>query len=236
MDVSNPNKMKKAVISGDIVSSTSLNNSGKQLLEEALRNLLADLRQCFDVFGRLVKGDYLECVIADEKQALQVMLAIKAFVKSIELTSATHASDPLRFKHFSAHGIRLAMGYGTLDRYEPQNGIIDGEAIYWSGRKINEESTHKKSRVSIKQTLFFISDNEPLNSEMEMVLAFLDVLLTKATPKQCIVLYLKLKGFTEEQIAKHLTISQPVVNRHSSAIGYHAIEKALEHFSNTIKP
>lgn len=228
--------MKQTVISGDIVSSTSLNDAGKALLEASLRQLLVGLEADFGVFGRLVKGDYVECVVPDPKQALRVMLAIKAFVKSIEMQPSVHVADASRFKHFAVHGIRLAMGYGELARFDPEKGIIDGEAIYWSGRKINEESTHRRQRVTIKHTLFFISDNADLNDEMAMVLALLDVLLSKATSKQCLVVYLKLRGCDEAEIATRLDVSQPVVNRHSSALGWHAIDGAVRRFTQIVNP
>ena len=41
--------------------------------------------------------------------------------------------------------------------------VIDGEAIYYSGRKISEERpTYNKERIVIKNTLFFNSGDEKL--------------------------------------------------------------------------
>jgi hypothetical protein len=164
------------------------------------------------------------------------MLAIKAYVKAIAMTPSVHASNAVRFKYFTDHGIRLAIGYGELSRFDPSKGTVDGEAVYLSGRKISEESTHQKARVSIKNTLFFVSHHQALNNEIEPLLALLDVLLAKATGRQCQVLYLKLRGLSEEAIAEAMSVSQPVVNRHSTAIGWHAIEKTIIRFSDIIKP
>jgi hypothetical protein len=161
-------------------------------------------------------------------------LIIKAFIKSISGDEKLYHDDS-RFKFFKIHGIRLAIGYGELTRFEPAKGIIDGEAIYLSGRRINEELTYNKERIVIKNTLFFVSGNEELNREFEPLLALIDVLLSKATAKQCEVLYMKLMDLNEEAIAIKMNIAQPVVNQHSTSVGWNAIEKAVIRFREVLK-
>lgn len=220
--------MNYVVISGDIVSSTSLIPSDKIILEQALQSLLHDLKTEFNVYGRLLKGDYIECVVENPKEGLRVALAIKSFVKGISINLDQYKSKK-RAKLFKAHGIRLAIGYGTLSRFDPEAGIIDGEAIYFSGRMINSKSTHDKERIVIKNTLFFNSNNLQLNKQFEAMLALLDILFSKATSRQSEVLYLKLLGRDEETIAKQLGIDQSVVNRHSTSVGWNAIETTVNY-------
>lgn len=226
--------MKKAVISGDIVASTSLTDEGRTHIEENLNKLLEDLHAKYKLFGRMIKGDYLECVVPDAEESLRITLIIKAFIKSISADEILF-SDDNRFKFFKIHGIRLAIGYGELTRFEPAKGIIDGEAIYLSGRRINEELTYNKERIVIKNTLFFVSGNEALNREFEPLLALIDVLMSKATAKQCEVLYMKLMNLNEEAIAQKMNIAQPVVNQHSTSVGWNAIEKAVIRYSEVLK-
>ncbi len=226
--------MKKAVISGDIVASTSLTNEGKTYIEEKLNKLLEDLRVKFQLFGRMIKGDYLECMVPEPQESLRIALIIKAYIKSISADEIL-SSDDSRFRFFKIHGIRLAIGYGELTRFEPSRGIIDGEAIYLSGRRINEELTYNKERIVIKNTLFFVSADEELNKEFESLLSLIDVLMSKATAKQCEVLYMKLMNLNEEAIAQRMKIAQPVVNQHSTSIGWNAIEKAVIRYSEVIK-
>ena len=54
--------MNYSVISGDIISSSSLTAQDKSELEKQLAKLLADLKLHFNVFGRVLKGDYIECM------------------------------------------------------------------------------------------------------------------------------------------------------------------------------
>jgi len=226
--------MNYSVISGDIVSSTSLSVEDSKFVEENLKNLLNDLKQEFNVYGRIIKGDYLECVVPNAAEGLQVALAIKSFVKAIPIETKKYKKEDNRVKQFKIHGIRLAIGYGELSRYNPEEGVIDGEAIYLSGREISGETTYNKERIVIKNTLFFASKNEDLNKNFQPLLALLDVLFSKATSRQCEVLYLKLMNNQEEEIAKRLGIGQSAVNQHSTSVGWNAIDEAVNYFKMII--
>jgi len=226
--------MNYSVISGDIVSSTSLKSDDRKLVAESLSKMLRDLKQEFGVYGRIIKGDYLECVAPNAGQGLQVALAIKSFVKAIPIETKQYKNEDSRVKQFKTHGIRLAIGYGELSRYLPEEGVIDGEAIYFSGREISGETTYNKERIVIKNTLFFASKNETFNKSLQPLLALLDVLVGKATARQCEVLYLKLMNNQEEEIAKKLGIGQSAVNQHSTSVGWNAIEEAVRYFKTII--
>ena len=224
--------MKYAVLSGDVVAFTSLSNSQKEDLEARLRNLNITLAMKFNTYSRLVKGDYWECVVPQVEHALTVALLAKSWVKAFTVRPQKNQK---RLKSFETYGIRLAVGLGTLDRFEPERGIVDGEAIYRSGRKINDESTHSKKRVVIKNTLFFESGNPDLDQQMEPLISLLDHTINKATEKQSLILYHKLLGKSEKAIAEELDISQSSVNQHSTSLGWNAIEKAVTYFQQKMK-
>ena len=221
--------MNYSVIAGDIVSSTSLLSKDREKIEENIANLFKDLSIHFNAYGRIIKGDYIECVIPESGEGLRVALAIKSYIKSINLDAVPYNRNN-RAKQFFIHGIRLAIGFGTLDRFSPNEGVIDGEAIYFAGREISGESTYNKERIVIKNTLFFNSANENLNRVFLPMLSLLDVLLAKATARQCKVLYLKLLNYPETEIAKLLGIGQSAVNQHSTSIGWNAIDEAVNYY------
>lgn len=224
--------MKRAVISGDIVAFTSLSNELKEFLEKRLQALTKKLEPRYNTYARLIKGDFLECVVPNPEDALVVALLIKSWVKAVPIQAK---KKDKRIRYFETYGIRLAIGYGTLDRFDREKDTIDGEAIYMSGRKINEEGTHGKERITIKKTLFFVSADDPLNKAMEPLMALVDHTMNKATAKQCEVLHYKLLGDSEAKISRTLGISQPVVNQHSTSVGWSAIEKAVDYFHQRIK-
>src|SRR5690606_25166897 len=130
----------KATISGDIVSSTALSPEGRILLEKRMEKLIKLLNEHFGAFARVIKGDYLECYLPQAEEALRIALLIKCFIKSADIGSDESKKETALFR---THGIRLAIGVGEITRFDAIKGIIDGEAIYLSGRLINQQgSTH----------------------------------------------------------------------------------------------
>jgi len=226
--------MNRAVISGDIIAYTSLSDADKPKIENSIGQLFQELESRFDVFSRMIKGDYLECYIPDPANALRVALLIKSFIKACALE--LDDSKDKRLSAFKTHGIRLAIGIGEITRFDRDKGIIDGEAIYFSGRTISDISaTFDKERIVIKSTLFIKTNDERLTIELEPLLALLDILISKSTAKQSNVLYLKLLGNSEDAIAKKLNLFQSTVNEHSTSLGWNAIEKAVLYFEKLMK-
>lgn len=226
--------MKKVVISGDVVASSSISITEKPILENRINELLDLLKSEYGVFSRVIKGDYLELVLQNPGDSLRIALVLKCFIKSLPIHEARSSKDKNKFKAFKSYGVRLAIGYGELSRFDPKKGIIDGDAIYYSGRWITENSTHNKQRIVVKNTLHFISGEEELNKRFEPLMMLLDLTINKATSRQCEIAYHKLLGKSEEDIASSLQITQPVVNQHSTALGWNAIECAVDYFSNTL--
>jgi hypothetical protein len=230
--IQNNSFMKKVIVlSGDIVAYTSLSNIEKTTLEKSVKALIKDLQEKHGVYGRLIKGDYIEIAIDKPENALEIVLLIKCLIKSIDLDQAS-----VRNKFFRNYGIRIAMGYGDLSRFNKKKGIIDGEAIYLSGRKISDErTTHDKERIVIKNTLFFVSNDDLLNQNINAQLGLIEVLINNATAKQCKILYQRLMGFSELEISESIGIKQPTVNKQLSSVGWNAIERALKYFKILFK-
>lgn len=224
--------MEVAIISGDIIAYTALSDKNKVFLENKIHELFTIINKKHAVFCRLVKGDSIECVIEKPQNALEIALLIKCYIKSLSIQEKYNK----RLKYFKSYGIRIAIGLGKLSRYDKEKGVIDGEAIYLTGRKINSESTHNKKRISIKNTLFFVSKDAKLNTLFQTLFLLLDFILNKATSKQCEVVYYKILGYKEKEIASKLSITQPVVNKHAISVGWQPIEQAISYFKKTIKP
>jgi hypothetical protein len=211
-----------------------LSITDKNIIEAAIKQLFKDLKESFDVYSRIIKGDYIECYIPNPKYALRIALIIKSCIKSV--TPENIEKNNRRIEVFKTHGIRLAIGIGEIGRLDLNEGIIDGDAIYFSGRLINDtKATSNKERIVIKNTLFIKTINEEVDKEMEPLFALLDVLISKATAKQSSVLYLKLLGKNEEEIAKTLSLYQSTINKHSTNLGWNAIEKAVLFFEKEVE-
>jgi hypothetical protein len=219
------------VISGDIIGSTSLHIKAKIALEQGLKKIISSFNENISIYGRIIKGDYIEIVVENPADALLIVLIIKTFIKSIVVKDIINS----RQKNFKHYGVRLAMGFGSLERFNKKTGIIDGNAIYYSGRRISEESaTHNKQRIVIKNTLFFTSDNEKLNETFSTIINFIDHIINNATTKQCEILHYRLTGMTEIEIAKKLNVKQPTINKQLSSVGWNSIDQSLKFFSKTL--
>jgi hypothetical protein len=225
--------MNKATISADIVSSTSLSVEQRLILEKELVGLLNMLKKTYGsklFFGRLIKGDYIECVLEDPKLALRVALLIKSCVKSVDIRADKKSGQTL--KDFKEYGIRIAIGIGELSIWNKKKGIIDGEAIYFSGRAINEMTASDKK---IKNTLVFKSNNPDWNDSFTPVFHLLDVLFAKYKRAQSEIVFYKLLNKSEKEITDILKKSQSTINQHSTATGWTAIESAVAYFEKIIK-
>jgi len=226
-----------AVISGDIVSSTALNELELELLRKNVLQLIDTFTvdpsgQTGDIqfYGHLIKGDYIECYLKEPKDSLRVALIIKTLVKMMVLEKSPDNALEKKRLLFKKYGVRLAIGIGSMRTIDTEQGILDGEAIYLSGRKIDDQRSSNKEKVVIKNTLFFETTDIKLKEQGSVLVDLLDVLLNNATARQCEVLHYKLLGFTESDIAQKLDVNQAAVNQHSTAVGWNAIEHTLKYY------
>ena len=222
--------MLNATISADIVSSTSLSMEELTLLQSEIRHFLEQLSENSrgDDWGRLFKGDSVEIFLLDPRKALRIALLLKALVKKapISLKSNNEAKRML----FRKYGIRLAIGLGAMRVADKKQDILDGEAIYWSGRLLEGQSKVAKDRPSIKRSLFFGSNDAVLSAQMDVIFGLLDAILKDMTVRQSEILYYKLLGNNEEEIAKKMSIKQSAVNQQSNSFSWPSIESAVNYF------
>ncbi|MCE5331249.1 MAG: RNA polymerase subunit sigma-70 [Bacteroidales bacterium] len=229
--------MKNAIISADIISSTSLTEKEFSLLLRRIKDTFALIEAKYNkndisFFGRLIKGDYIECYLKNPSDALRVALILKSAVKSCPI-DAIAKKETRRRKLFRQYGVRLAVGIGEMRTVNLAQGILDGDAIYLSGRKINEQKSYNKGKIIVKNTLFFETAEEELKERFSVITGLLDRLLTTMTMRQSEVLYYKLQEIGEQEIAQRLNISQSSVNQHSTALGWNVIEQTVRYYEHT---
>lgn len=226
--------MDGATISADIISYTSLSEVDKRNIEHEIKKLLIELTEKYkddSFFGRILQGDYIECAIKSSKNALRIALLLKTFIKSIELKIHTNNKG---VKYYKEHAIRLAVAVASLTTIDSEKGIIDGEAIYMSGRAIKDYSTSNKKKIVIKNTMFFCSQNSNVQEQFDTIFSLLDTLISRCSAKQCQVIYLRLLGLSENEISKKLQKNQSTISQHTTASGWHSIDKSVNYFEKYI--
>ena len=224
----------KAVIVADIISSTSFPVAQLMAIQEELKQFVDEQEKWFQeqghvFWGRVVRGDTLECYMDDAHYALRVALLLK-------LRILLHHADSSAGKQQKKNGIRVAIGVGEMRVTDPVRDILDGEAIYLAGRELDGQHTAGKEKVSIKRTLFYASPKREESRSISLMLECVDLLLRKATDTQRVVIYNKLLGKKEAEIAKMLGKSIPTVNSKSVLSGWNAISDIVNYYEKEIYP
>lgn len=208
-----------ATISADIVSSTSLTSKETIRLKQNLKELFSLLEERYPKFwGRQIKGDYIECLIPNVADAFRIALILKTFIKSFEVTTGQSTKD------FRTYGLRMAIGIGTMRIVNKTQNILDGEAIYLSGRAIENMNALYKGTFSIE------IEDERLQTQLQTIAILTDALMNNMTRRQCEVLYHKLLSAKELEIAQLLGIQQSSVNGHATSANWYCIEAAVNYF------
>lgn len=217
--------MVQATISADIVSSTALKVEELTLLQTEIRQFLESLSEKSQGkdWGRLFKGDSVEIFLSNPHEALRTALLLKTLVKK---TFSWGKETNTRRDLFRKHGVRLAIGVGEMRTADQEQDILDGEAIYYSGRLLETQLNPSKG----KRTMLFGCNNIILSEQVDVFLGLLDALLKKTTSNQCEIIYYKLLGKQEEEIARLLNVKQPAINKQCNAVGWNAIESAVNYF------
>lgn len=208
-----------AAISADIVSSTSLSRESMIELNEKLKKCLYILEKRYQGFwGRIVKGDYIECVMSKPDDAFEVALILKTLVKSFE------PSNIQDNKRFNKYGLRIAIGIGEMKTIDRVLDMMDGDAIYRSGRAM--ESLVGRAKYSF---VISMADYEQTQA-LQVIFTLVNQLLNNATARKCETLYERILSSDTCETAEKMGISVSGVNQTLRDLGWTAIEQAINYY------
>ena len=215
-------KVMVATLSADIVRSTSLHTEELIELRNRLLNLLDKLERDYQGFwARIVKGDGIECFIPEQRYALRIAVLLKLFVKM--QADKYECSEMLQ-----KYGIRFSIGMSRMVYENRKEGIIDGPAIYLSGRNLDIIS-HKTNVYSIVE---MDGAQEEMNCFLDSYVAMVSNLVDSYSVKKAEVVYYKLLGFKEREISERLGIFQSSVNTRSTNAQWGLLNTAIKDFEN----
>ena len=209
-----------ATISADIVRSTSMSTEDLILLRNKLQDLFHVFEEDYPGFwARIVRGDSIECVVPNYNDALRIAILIKLYVKM--RVSEFECSEMLQ-----KYGIRFAIGVAEIKYADKKEDIINGPAIYMSGRNLDEIS--RKENV---MTAFEIEQApKPLSNLLDSYVAMVSGLVDSYSAKQAEVIYMKLLGFKEKEISERVGISQSSVNTRATNAQWGLLNTALKDY------
>ena len=208
-----------AAISADVVSSTSLSRESMIELNEKLKKCLNILERRYHGFwGRIVKGDSIECIMSRPEDAFEVALILKTWVKSFE------PSNIQEDKRFNRYGLRIAIGIGEMKTLDRGLDMMDGDAIYRSGRAMDKLVGRAKYSFVIS-----MADNEH-EQALQVILTLVNQLLNNATARKCETLCERILSSDTSKTAEKMGISVSGVNQTLKDLGWRAIEQAIIYY------
>ena len=211
-----------ATISADIVRSTSLATVDLVELRKSIGRLFDELERAYKGFwARIVRGDSIECFVPRYSDALRIAILIKLFVK-MEVSGLDCEEELQRF------GIRFSIGVGDIKYADKNDDIIDGPAIYMSGRNLDEISR----KGNVFTALQIMNAPESFSNLMDSYVALLSNLVDTYSAKQAEVIFYKLLGYKEVEISEKLGIYQSSVNTRSTNAQWGLVNTAIKDFEN----
>lgn len=209
-----------ATISADIVRSTSMNTEDLIVLRNRLRDLFQDFEEDYPGFwARIVRGDSIECVVPNYNDALRIAILIKLYVKM--RVSEFECSEMLQ-----RYGIRFSIGVADIKYADKKEDIINGPAIYLSGRNLDEISR----RENIMTAFEIEQAPKPLSNLLDSYVAMVSGIVDSYSAKQAEVVFLKLLGFKEIEISERVGISQSSVNTRAANAQWGLLNTAIKDF------
>ena len=185
-------------------------------------------REFVGCWGRVVRGDCIELVLPAEHIALRVAFLLKCRVKSFNARIPTSPAMAYQHKRFARYRTRIVIGLGTLRTNDEQNGIVNGEAIYNSGRELDGMSSRMRSNI------YIVGRKTQRLKIIQALLQLSDELLTHATSKQCETLFWRILGRSEKDIARKSGVSQVAINAQLRSAGWYALANALNVFEEVM--
>jgi hypothetical protein len=206
------------IVSCDVVESTSLEMDALiQLRRDIHSSLFPVVETRFPEFwGRVVRGDTIECVVEQPHDVFRVALLIKCWLKD---WAAYHQASAEMIES----GIRYSIGIGLMRAVDKKEDFLDGEAIYLAGRNLDFISER-----GIPVAFGMRTADEALNALITNNLMLLEDTFIRLTEKQCIVVFHKLLGLTEMEIARELGITQTAVNLRARNAGWSRVKDTLD--------
>lgn len=204
-------------VAADVIDSTSLGRDDLLDLSNEVARCFADAKHytSSQFWGRLVKGDTIECCLQNPGLALRLALLLKCRIKA--WAGELNCSSALQNL-----GIRFSIGVGEMRIIDPQIDIMDGEAIYIAGRNLT-----KLSVMSYTSAFGFVAGDKNLTELINVSISLLDDLINSLSAKQSAVIYHLLLGRNQTEIARLLFISQSSVNSRAQKAGWRLIADTL---------
>lgn len=195
-----------AVLTGDIVNSTTLSAQVEKKLMKDLRKILSSH------LAEFYRGDSFQVYIKEPAGSLKLALLCRAIAISLTWGDEAIASD-----------VRVSIGIGPVQLPVKSPGAGKGEAFVISGRRL-DDLQRTGGRLSM------VTSRALASVALEVMSDYIDSIYFKMTPKQAEVIAHLLQGESQQQIALKLGKSKGTISELVEAGRWAEIERILEQF------
>ena len=212
-----------AVITADIVGSSSYSAQDRRGLDRILRAAFRDTERRFPgaihtgMAFRVTVGDEFQCVIADVSRVLQILTYLRAVAATGGL------NPPVRF--------RASVGIGTLSTPKRPNPYEeDGPAFVRARRGLERLS---RRRGPTRWTALTTGDND-IDATADAVLCLADYIMEAWTVPQWEAVRWALLGLKRKEVARKLKIAHQNVTKRILAAGWLHIDFSLTFLADLV--
>ncbi|GAD04449.1 hypothetical protein HQ45_07085 [Porphyromonas crevioricanis] len=205
----------KGVITGDIVSSSSIQLEWREKLLLTMQEIAEDLKEVSDLQIEFFRGDSFQLLVEQPEKTLLVAILFRA-----GLVSRTPQESKRRWD------ARVSIGIGEVSFLSDNILVSDGEAFHFSGREMDDI---KKKRLTLRTRW------EHINEELSVSTAFADDIISGWTQAQAEVIYLVLlHDITQKEIASRIDKSPQTISKLLGTAKENLIKKYLERYQKLI--
>ncbi len=207
--------MMRAVITGDIVDSTSLDASAYELAIARLKEIFDQLESHYHAKWEIFRGDSFQLILPETSFAMHSAVLIKTY-----LLFAPVSTNPIN--------ITLSVGLGEVIVDSKQLTTSHGSAYTLSGRGLDNTP---RGGISLQ------SDLDDLNTMLTLPTRFLTNLLSSLSRKQAEALYYYISmDYPEHQkIADKMHTSRQNVSKLLSRVGAELVKEYLLFYQSQVK-
>jgi hypothetical protein len=204
-----------AILTGDIINFTQLNNDSRQLLiEETERLIKSWVKDPAD--AGVFRGDSYQLIFENIDSALNRSIKLICWFKKHHLN-----------KNRVPLSTRISIGIGKI-AYKGKSVLdSDGEAFHLSGRSFD--------KMMNDELLAITTTDEEINNQLAILLIFINQIINQWTVNQAEVIYLQSDGYTQQKMAEELNISQGAANNRLRVAKYKEVEKGINYIVKLLK-
>jgi hypothetical protein len=203
--------MIHAVLTGDIVNSTLLDQQQEKKLMKMLQHLLTDHKHEF------FRGDSFQAYIRDPSLALKIALQCRTAAIGLNPESTPPISD-----------VRISIGIGAVDSPVRILATAKGEAFLLSGRALDAMN-------KTEGRLIIITENKLANHALGIMSDYINSIYRQMTPKQAEVIVELLNGLSQQHVADKLNRSKSTISQHVTAGRWEEIENILNKYQEIVQ-